>query len=125
MKFYLIFILDDEFVGDSDLLVACMVLQRQIEYTDRKKENKQVLVIQLKYIYERFLKDFARTTLVRESSSNTDVEISSSSQYIRTEMDAQDQRRSIPTIKYLCWMFDKREMPCLRKLCLSIFIFIM
>jgi hypothetical protein len=93
MKFYLIFILDDEFVGDSDLLVACMVLQRQIEYTDRKKENKQVLVIQLKYIYERFLKDFARTTLVRESSSNTDVEISSSSQYIRTEMEAQNQRR--------------------------------
>jgi len=50
MKFYLIFILDHEFVGDSDLLVACMVLQRQIEYTDRKKENKQVLVIQLIYI---------------------------------------------------------------------------
>ncbi len=32
-------ILDDDFVDDCDLLVAAIILQKQIEYIDGKKEN--------------------------------------------------------------------------------------
>ena len=39
MKFYLIFTLEDDFITDSDLRIACTILQKQIEYIDGKKEN--------------------------------------------------------------------------------------
>jgi len=35
----LISILDDDFVDDCDLLVAAMILKKQIEHIDGKKEN--------------------------------------------------------------------------------------
>ncbi len=33
------FVLDDDFIDECDLFVACMVLQKQIERIDGKKEN--------------------------------------------------------------------------------------
>ncbi|CAF5029306.1 unnamed protein product, partial [Rotaria sp. Silwood1] len=47
------FRLDDDFVSDGDLLVACMILQKQIEHIDGKKENIIVPSVTMKKIRER------------------------------------------------------------------------
>ena len=39
MKDSLTLILDEDFVSDCDLLLACTILQKQIEHIDGKKEN--------------------------------------------------------------------------------------
>ena len=38
-NFLLNFILDDDFIDDCDLLVVAIILQKQIECIDGKKEN--------------------------------------------------------------------------------------
>ncbi len=44
--------LDDDFVTDSDLHMACMILQKQIECIDGKKENIIIPSIKMKKIRE-------------------------------------------------------------------------
>jgi hypothetical protein len=92
MKLYLISILDDDFVSDSDLLVACMILQKQIEHIDGKAENIIIPSVAMNkirekekagmdktthmclYVYFNNLADSpACTTLLTNSSSKTDV----------------------------------------------------
>jgi hypothetical protein len=36
---FLYFLIDEDFATNSDLLIACMVRQKQIEYIDGKAEN--------------------------------------------------------------------------------------
>ncbi len=47
------FILDEDFVSDCDLLMACTVLQKQIEYIDGKKENITIPSVAMKRIREK------------------------------------------------------------------------
>jgi hypothetical protein len=48
-----IFILDDDFIDDCDILVAAMILQKQIELIDGKKENIIVPSERMNKIRER------------------------------------------------------------------------
>ncbi len=45
--------LDDDFVSDTDLLVACTILQKQIEYIDGKKENIIIPSVAMNKIREK------------------------------------------------------------------------
>jgi len=49
----LIFILDEDFVSDCDLLMACTILQKQIERIDGKKENITVPSVAMKRVREK------------------------------------------------------------------------
>jgi len=49
----LTFILDEDFVSDSDLLMACTILQKQIEHIDGKKDNITVPSVAMKRIREK------------------------------------------------------------------------
>jgi len=46
-------ILDEDFVSDCDLLMACTILQRQIERIDGKKENITVPSVAMKRVREK------------------------------------------------------------------------
>jgi hypothetical protein len=46
------FVLDDDFIDECDLFVACMVLQKQIELIDGKKENIIVPTVAMNKIRE-------------------------------------------------------------------------
>lgn len=47
------FVLDEDFASDCDLLVACTVLKKQIECIDGKKENITVPSVAMKKYRER------------------------------------------------------------------------
>ncbi len=51
-NFVFIFVLDDDFIDECDLFVACMVLQKQIERIDGKKENIIVPTVAMNKIRE-------------------------------------------------------------------------
>jgi len=48
-----IFILGEDFVSDCDLLMACIILKKQIEHIDGKKENIAVPSVAMKKIREK------------------------------------------------------------------------
>jgi len=52
-NFFLFSISDDDFLDFCDLFVACMVLQKQIERIDGKKENIIVPSVAMNKIRER------------------------------------------------------------------------
>jgi len=45
--------LDEDFVNDCDLFIACIILQKQIEHVDGKKENITVPSVAMARIRER------------------------------------------------------------------------
>ena len=47
------FFLDDDFVCEVDLYIACLILQKQIEHIDGKKENIIIPSVRMKQIRER------------------------------------------------------------------------
>jgi hypothetical protein len=47
--------LDEDFVNDCDLLITCIILQKQIEHVDGKKENITVPSVAMARIRERGL----------------------------------------------------------------------
>ncbi len=51
-NFVFIFVLDDDFIDECDLFVACMILQKQIECIDGKKENIIVPTVAMNKIRE-------------------------------------------------------------------------
>jgi len=51
-NFVFIFVLDDDFIDECDLFVACMVLQKQIERIDGKKENIIIPTVAMNKIRE-------------------------------------------------------------------------
>ena len=53
MIFCFEFYLDDDFVSECDLYVACLILQKQIEHIDGKKENIVIPSIKMKQIQEQ------------------------------------------------------------------------
>ncbi len=52
-NFLLISVLDDDFVDDCDLLVAAMILQKQIEFIDGKKENIIIPNVAINKIHQK------------------------------------------------------------------------
>jgi len=51
-NFVFIVVLDDDFIDECDLFVACMILQKQIERIDGKKENIIVPTVAMNKIRE-------------------------------------------------------------------------
>ncbi len=49
---YLFACLDDDFASDADIYMACLILQKQIEHIDGKKENIVIPSIKMKKIRE-------------------------------------------------------------------------
>ena len=45
--------LEDDFTSDIDLYIACLILQKQIEHIDGKKENIVIPSIKMKQIREQ------------------------------------------------------------------------
>lgn len=48
----MLFFLEDDFVSDSDLHIVCMILQKQIEHIDGKKENIVVPSVKMRRMRE-------------------------------------------------------------------------
>ncbi|CAF1245152.1 unnamed protein product [Rotaria sordida] len=55
---------DDDFTDDSDRLVACMILQKQIEHIDNKKENIIISDIKINEIHLREQTDICSSTYI-------------------------------------------------------------
>jgi hypothetical protein len=55
-EFFFSFI-EDDFVSDCDLLIACTILQKQIEHIDGKKENIIIPSVQMKKAREQAEKE--------------------------------------------------------------------
>ena len=53
MYFFNIVFLEDDFSSSSDLYIACVILQKQIEHIDGKKENIVIPSIKMKQIREQ------------------------------------------------------------------------
>lgn len=94
-KFYLISILDDDFIDDVDLRMTCIIRQKQIEYIDGRKE---------------------KIIIPSVAMTKSNVKISSSLQNDRSEMNTQHQENeSAPTDRCpVCGiaMTDVSGVPC-------------
>ncbi|CAF1507974.1 unnamed protein product, partial [Rotaria sordida] len=101
----------DDFSDSCDLFVACLILQKQIEHIDGKKENIIIPSVAMNKIRERVQTEIiareqaACTSASTNSSSNTDVEMSTSSESSVDEENSKkstvktDQKQDIKTAK--------------------------
>ncbi|CAF3410412.1 unnamed protein product [Rotaria sp. Silwood1] len=84
---------DDDFTDDCDVLVACIILQKQIERIDGKKENIIVPSVAMNKIREaeqaaiRACEQGASSSTSVNTTVDTDVEMSTSSESIRNEVN--------------------------------------
>ncbi len=109
-----IFIVDDDFVSECDLLMACTILQKQIEHIDGKKENITVPSVAMKRVREKeqagnssrsrinmdiYINDILESRVHEQpgsgsSSTNSldgnDVEMTASSESSTNEMNAME-----------------------------------
>jgi len=109
-----IFIVDDDFVSECDLLMACTILQKQIEHIDGKKENITVPSVAMKSIREKeqagnssrsrinvdiYINDILESQAHEQrcsgssstnSSDGNDVEMTASSESSTNEMNAME-----------------------------------
>jgi len=69
--------LEDDFISDCDLYIACLILQKQIEHIDGKKENIIIPSVAMNKISEK--EQITPEQIFVDSSNNTDVEMSTSS----------------------------------------------
>jgi hypothetical protein len=53
----MIFFLEDDFVSECDLFIACLIRQKQIEHSGGKKENIVIPRIKMKQIRQRAEKE--------------------------------------------------------------------
>ncbi|CAF3751417.1 unnamed protein product [Rotaria sp. Silwood1] len=106
----------DDFPTDCDLLIACMVLQKQIEHINGKKENIIIPSIQMQKIHEKEHEKVqaalssvptVATTLLSNSSNNSIIKITSSSQ------SATDESISRGAVKTIEVEMTKPENRCL------------
>jgi hypothetical protein len=51
--FFFVIVLDDDFVSECDLFIACTILQKQIEHIDGKKENIVIPSFRMKHFREQ------------------------------------------------------------------------
>ncbi|CAF3452021.1 unnamed protein product [Rotaria sp. Silwood1] len=101
----------DDFVSDADLHMACIILQKQIEHIDGKKENIIIPTIKMKKIREDSEREIAETLTRQQSalirtgsaptqsmpiatSNYTDVEMTTSSQSATNESVSSSQESS-------------------------------
>ncbi|CAF3347260.1 unnamed protein product [Rotaria sp. Silwood1] len=83
----------DDFTDDCDVLVACIILQKQIERIDGKKENIIVPSVAMNKIREaeqaaiRACEQGASSSTSVNTTVDTDVEMSTSSESIRNEVN--------------------------------------
>jgi hypothetical protein len=71
----LISLLDDDFVSDNDLFVACTILQKQIEHIDGKKDNIIVPSVAMAKIREtEQAGNLLRTNIIMSLPNNNIVE---------------------------------------------------
>ncbi len=69
IKYYLCynfskFFSEDDFVSENDLFIACLILQKQIEHIDGKKENIVIPSIKMKQIREQNGEYFFRIFII-------------------------------------------------------------
>ncbi|CAF1098546.1 unnamed protein product [Rotaria sordida] len=73
----------DDFVSECDLYIACLILQKQIEHIDGKKENIVIPSIKMKQIREQNARIHEQSTTTSNTAqsvaNSTDVEITTSS----------------------------------------------
>ncbi|CAF3404171.1 unnamed protein product [Rotaria sp. Silwood1] len=89
-----------DFVSECDLYIACLILQKQIEHIDGKKENIVIPSIKMKQIREQNARMQEQTTLTTSNaaqslSNPTDVEMTTSSQSLTNELACQSFTDSI------------------------------
>ncbi|CAF0830585.1 unnamed protein product [Rotaria sordida] len=73
----------DDFVSECDLYIACLILQKQIEHIDGKKENIVIPSIKMKQIREQNARIHEQSTTTSNTAqsvaNSTDVEMTTSS----------------------------------------------
>ncbi|CAF3768733.1 unnamed protein product [Rotaria sordida] len=103
----------DDFLTDCDLLIACLILQKQIEHISGNKDNIIVPSIQMKKIRQREYQEVqpALSSLSSDPSNNPTINITSSTQSTtnesnsiiavetnKTEMTKSENTRSMNTL---------------------------
>ncbi|CAF2810837.1 unnamed protein product [Rotaria sp. Silwood2] len=87
---------EDDFIDDCDLHVACIILQKQIERIDGKKENIIVPSVAMNKIREaeqaaiHAREQAASSSTLRNNTADTDVEMSTSSETIRSKVNVSE-----------------------------------
>ncbi|CAF5154952.1 unnamed protein product, partial [Rotaria sp. Silwood1] len=85
----------DDFVSDCDLYIACLILRKQIEHIDGKKENIVIPSIKMKQIREQNATGMSeeKLTTAKEAQSienRTDAEMNISSQSLTSSGNERD-----------------------------------
>ncbi|CAF1197190.1 unnamed protein product [Rotaria sp. Silwood1] len=85
----------DDFVSDCDLYIACLILRKQIEHIDGKKENIVIPSIKMKQIREQNATGMSeeKLTTAKEAQSienRTDAEVNISSQSLTSSGNERD-----------------------------------
>ncbi|CAF1268054.1 unnamed protein product [Rotaria sordida] len=79
----------DDFVSECDLYIACLILQKQIEHIDGKKENIVIPSIKMKQIREQNARIHEQPTTISNTAqlvpNSSDVEMTTSSQSLTNE----------------------------------------
>ncbi|CAM4812477.1 unnamed protein product [Rotaria magnacalcarata] len=133
----------DDFESECDLYMACLILQKQIEYIDGKKENIVIPSVKMKQIREEIevhireqtapVSNPAETTVTEmttssESSTNESVSSESSAEFISksaassTQIEAktteqtniiEDRNQSIPSNPCLICLTEEKQLACI------------
>ncbi|CAF3833809.1 unnamed protein product [Rotaria sordida] len=89
----------DDFVSDSDLHMACIILQKQIDYIDGKKENIIIPSIKMKKIQEDAEKERAQT-LARQQNVSTLTQLASTSSSNISDVEMTTPSQSAYSIQF-------------------------
>ena len=117
------FITDDDFVTDCDFYIACLILRKQIQHIDGKKENIVVPSIRMKEIRDNLAGDTAgipSQSVPSTMESNMDEEVPSS---LSSSMDSKlttsstngdkQSNDSSPVNPCVLCLSEERRLACL------------
>ncbi|CAF2926476.1 unnamed protein product [Rotaria sp. Silwood2] len=110
----------DDFVSDCDLYIACLILRKQIEHIDGKKENIVIPSIKMKQMREQNETEISQQKLttaneVQSIENRTDTEVNMPSQ----SLTSTGNEREVQTNKKITNVNDQSQSLNLCVLCIT------
>ncbi|CAF4194835.1 unnamed protein product, partial [Adineta steineri] len=107
----------DDFISECDLYIACLILQKQIEHIDGKKENIVIPSIKMKQIREQNEMRTQEQTLAttQPMTNSTDADMTTPSRSLTNESISPQSsvNSTLPNACILCLTNEKR-LACIR-----------
>ncbi|CAF1122901.1 unnamed protein product [Adineta steineri] len=101
----------DDFIRDYDILVASIILQKQITYIGENEENIIIPSVEMNKNNQERSETRRQTTLLTESSNNINVQKSTSSRFTENKQNVSNQKTHL-LLLHLC-ILSNMERKCL------------